>query len=164
MCVVYEGHWSRVTSIYTIPGKDILVTLSESNIKIWDLEYDECIKNMNDHSSLIVYCALSKQNDQLIVTVSQTLEYKEWNYITGVVIKSLTLDVKSSMLEDHTQTETEDRDDERLKTDREASINMIACHISDNQVAFLALDSNHIVVHNLALNQVFCVFKSYQSK
>jgi WD40 repeat protein len=59
LSVVYEGHWSRVTSIYTIPGKDILVTLSESNIKIWDLEYDECIKNMNEHSSLIIYCALS---------------------------------------------------------------------------------------------------------
>lgn len=70
LCVIYEGHWSRVTSIYAIPGKDILVTLSESNIKIWDLEYDECIKNMNEHSSLIIYCSLSKVNDQYIVTVS----------------------------------------------------------------------------------------------
>ena len=59
-----------MTSIYTVPGKDILVTLSESNIKVWDLEYDECIKNMNDHNSLIVYCALSHKNDQLIVTIS----------------------------------------------------------------------------------------------
>lgn len=57
LCVVYEGHWNRVTSIYTIPNKDILVTISESNIKVWDLEYDECIKNMNDHDSPIVYAA-----------------------------------------------------------------------------------------------------------
>jgi len=45
----------RVTSIYTIPNKDILITISESNIKVWDLEYDECIKNMNEHNSSIVY-------------------------------------------------------------------------------------------------------------
>jgi WD40 repeat protein len=68
LCVVYEGHWSmytlsitynldRVTEIYTIPNKDILVTISESNIKVWDLEYDECIKNMNEHHSTIVYIA-----------------------------------------------------------------------------------------------------------
>lgn len=65
LCVVYEGHWSklewlyydldRVTQIYTIPNKDILITISESNIKVWDLEYDECIKNMNEHNSSIVY-------------------------------------------------------------------------------------------------------------
>lgn len=87
LCVVYEGHWSRVTSIYTVPGRDILVTLSESNIKVWDLEYDECIKNMNDHSSLIVYCALSYDNDSRIVTISQNLEYKEWSYVTGDIVK-----------------------------------------------------------------------------
>lgn len=57
LCVVYEGHWNRVTSIYTIPNKDILITISESNIKVWDLEYDECIKNMNEHNSSIVYIA-----------------------------------------------------------------------------------------------------------
>jgi WD40 repeat protein len=55
LCVVYEGHWNRVTSIYSVPETDILITISESNIKIWDLEYDECIKNMNEHSSMIVY-------------------------------------------------------------------------------------------------------------
>lgn len=101
---MYEGHWSRVTSIYTIPGKDILVTLSDSNIKIWDLEYDECIKNMNEHSALIIYCAISKLSDQLIVTVSQNLEYKEWNYITGVVVKSFLLNIKSSLLAEKIET------------------------------------------------------------
>ena len=95
LCVVYEGHWSRVTSIYTVPGKDILVTLSESNIKVWDLEYDECIKNMNDHNSLIVYCALSHKNDQLIVTISQSLEYKEWNYVTGDVINQQDINIET---------------------------------------------------------------------
>ena len=95
LCVVYEGHWSRVTSIYTLPGKDILVTLSESNIKVWDLEYDECIKNMNDHSSLIVYCALSHEDDSRIVTISQSLEYKEWSYVTGDIVKQFAIDLSS---------------------------------------------------------------------
>lgn len=49
----------RVTEIYTIPNKDILITISESNIKVWDLEYDECIKNMNDHNSSIVFISQS---------------------------------------------------------------------------------------------------------
>ena len=44
-----------MTSIYSVPKTDILVTVSESNIKVWDLEYDECIKNMNEHSSVVVY-------------------------------------------------------------------------------------------------------------
>lgn len=51
--VVYEGHWNKVNLIFTIPERDILITVSESNIKVWDLEYDECIKNMNDHESNI---------------------------------------------------------------------------------------------------------------
>jgi WD40 repeat protein len=55
LCVVYEGHWNKVTCIYAVPQTDILITLSESNIKVWDLEYDECIKNMNEHSSVVVY-------------------------------------------------------------------------------------------------------------
>ena len=76
LCVVYEGHWSRVSSIYTIPGKDILVTLADSNIKVWDLEYDECIKNMNEHESLVVYCAVSNLHPERITTISQSLEYK----------------------------------------------------------------------------------------
>ena len=126
---MYEGHWSRVTSIYTVPGKDILVTLSESNIKIWDLEYDECIKNMNEHSSLIIYCALSNQNDQLIVTISQTMEYKEWNYVTGLVVKAFDLNIKNALNEEETDTFTEG--DDKLKTDKH-NLNLVACHINEN--------------------------------
>lgn len=64
LCVVYEGHWNRVTSIYTIPNMDILITISESNVKVWDLEYDECIKNMNEHSSSIVYISQVHNNSE----------------------------------------------------------------------------------------------------
>lgn len=55
LCVVYEGHWNKLSYIYTFWDKEILISVSESNVKVWDLEYDECIKNMNDHSSPIVY-------------------------------------------------------------------------------------------------------------
>lgn len=51
-----------------------------------------------------------------------------------------------------------------MKIDDDVNINLVACHINTNQVAFLALESNHIVVHNLTLNQVFCVFQSYQNQ
>ena len=53
-----------MTSIYTIPNKDILITISESNIKVWDLEYDECIKNMNEHNSAICYVTQSSQDEE----------------------------------------------------------------------------------------------------
>jgi len=43
LCVVYEGHWSRVNLISEVPYKDILITVSESNIKVWDIEKDLCI-------------------------------------------------------------------------------------------------------------------------
>ena len=59
----------RVTQIYTIPNKDILITISESNIKVWDLEYDECIKNMNEHNSSIVYINSSPQDEEQVMTI-----------------------------------------------------------------------------------------------
>ena len=59
---------------------------------------------MNEHSALIIYCSISKLNDQFIVTVSQNLEYKEWNYITGVVFKSFLLNIKSSLLAEKIET------------------------------------------------------------
>jgi hypothetical protein len=33
----------------------MLITVSESNVKVWDLEYDECVKNINEHGSPILY-------------------------------------------------------------------------------------------------------------
>ena len=108
LCVVYEGHWSRVTSIYTLPGTDILVTLSESNIKVWDLEYDECIKNMNDHSSIIVYCQMSHNNEQYVITISQSLEYKEWNYVTGDIHKEYTIEFDILDESDSNNSDSED--------------------------------------------------------
>lgn len=96
LCVVYEGHWSRVTTIYSIQAKDILITISESNVKVWDLEYDECINNMNEHTSLIVYCKLSQKREEVMITVSQSYEYKEWNYVTSVVLRNLKLALSDS--------------------------------------------------------------------
>ena len=81
LCIVYEGHWSRVTKIFCLPEKDTMVSVSDSNIKVWDLQYDETIKNMNEHTSHVVYCKL--KHGRTIVSISQTREFKEWDYITG---------------------------------------------------------------------------------
>lgn len=83
LCVVYEGHWNKVTSIYSVPQTDILLTVSESNIKVWDLEYDECIKNMNEHSSVIVYIEQLPNDEQQVMTIGDQFELKMWNYVTG---------------------------------------------------------------------------------
>ena len=77
-----------MTSIYTIPNKDILITISESNIKVWDLEYDECIKNMNEHNSAICYVTQSSQDEEQVMTIGQAFEFKIWNYVTGAITQS----------------------------------------------------------------------------
>jgi hypothetical protein len=60
--------------------------VSESNIKVWDLEYDECIKNMNEHNSAIVYISnTGSQCEEEIMTIGSAFEFKRWNYVTGVV-------------------------------------------------------------------------------
>jgi len=67
-----------------------LITVSESNVKVWDLEYDECIKNMNEHNTAILYIAQtsSHKNEEQIMTIGQGYEYKTWNYVTGVITQS----------------------------------------------------------------------------
>ena len=85
--VVYQGHWSRITLTYLVPGKDILISVSESNIKVWDLQYDECIQNMNEHSAPVVLCRVSSRDCSNIITISQNHEYKLWNYTTGKVVR-----------------------------------------------------------------------------
>jgi WD40 repeat protein len=62
------------------------VTISDSNIKVWDLEFDECIKNMNEHTSPIVEITqnsvgkLSKVGTEKgrILSISSNFEAKVW--------------------------------------------------------------------------------------
>ena len=54
--------------------------MSESNVKVWDLEYDECIKNMNDHSSPIMYVGRNEKQKSLIMTIGAQFEARVWNY------------------------------------------------------------------------------------
>ena len=42
--------------------------------------------------------------------------------------------------------------------------NLVACHVSANGFAYLAIDSNKIIVYNLRTKEVHSVFESYQSK
>lgn len=95
--VVYEGHWNKVNIIYTIPERDILITVSESNIKVWDLEYDECIKNMNDHESSIVHVSQYEQKSQQhILTIGSNFEMRMWNYETGEDSKEHKLNINAA--------------------------------------------------------------------
>jgi WD40 repeat protein len=64
LCIVYEGHWSklieitdvdRISFIYKLLHTDVLATVSDSNIKVWDLECDECIKNVNEHTNPVIH-------------------------------------------------------------------------------------------------------------
>jgi len=41
--------------------------------------------------------------------------------------------------------------------------NLVACHISDSQIAYLASDDNKIVVYNLNTDEVMTIFDSYQN-
>jgi len=52
-------------------------------LKVWDLQYYECIKNMNEHINQVIYCRVSSKNENNIITISQTSEFKSWNFTTG---------------------------------------------------------------------------------
>jgi WD40 repeat protein len=88
LCIVYEGHWSRIHLTYLVPQRDILVTVAESNCKVWDLQYDECIKNMNEHTTIVIFCRVHHENPKNMVTISQNYEYKVWNFTTGNVVEA----------------------------------------------------------------------------
>ena len=143
LCVVYEGHWNRVTSIYTIPNRDILITISESNIKVWDLEYDECIKNMNEHNSPIVYVSQAPNDTEQVMTIGASFELKIWNYETGVVNQSQEIDIK-----------------ERKKLKH---LSVVCCHVMKN-FAFIALNTNEINVYSVEKEEVVLCFTAYNDE
>lgn len=132
-----------MTQIYTIPNKDILITVSESNVKVWDLEYDECIKNMNEHNSSIVYLAqkASTKGEEQIMTIGQGFEFKTWNYVTGVI------------------TETQDLG---LEKDRKQIKNLsIVCCDVHQELAYIGLSTNEITVYSIPENRVLYNFIAY---
>ena len=146
LCVVYEGHWNRVTQIYTIPNKDILITVSESNIKVWDLEYDECIKNMNEHNSSIVYISSHTGDEEQVMTIGQSFEFKVWNYVTGSITQSHEIELN--------------KDKKQLK-----NLNVVCCDVQNGQdMAYIALNTNEICVYSIKENRVLYSFLSYNDE
>jgi len=113
--------------------------VSEGNIKVWDLEYDECIKNINEHSSPVVYMA--QTSAEQITTVGQAFEFKRWNYITGAVYESEALPLDSG-------------DDKQ---------SIICCDICKD-LAFVALTTNMIAVFSTVDNRLLFSFPSYNGK
>ena len=49
---------------------------------------------MNDHESSIIYCDISTTNDNHIITVSQTLEYIEWNLNSGDTVRKFKIEIE----------------------------------------------------------------------
>ena len=139
--VVYEGHWNKVNIIYTIPERDILITVSESNIKVWDLEYDECIKNMNDHESSIVHVSQYEQKSQQhILTIGSNFEMRMWNYETG-----------------------EDSKEHKLNIDKGSKTRTVMCACTFDHKIYLATNKN-IVVYSMDENEIKHEFKSYNNE
>jgi WD40 repeat protein len=138
---VYEGHWNKVNIIHTIPERDILITVSESNIKVWDLEYDECIKNMNDHESSIIHVSQYEQKSQQhILTIGSNFEMRLWNYETG-----------------------EDSKEHKVNMDHGNKIKNVLCACTYNQVLFLATNKN-IILYSMETNKVLHEFKPYNNE
>ena len=48
--------------LYIVPEQDTLISISESNCKVWDLTYDEATFNMNEHKAPIICCKLCPTN------------------------------------------------------------------------------------------------------
>jgi len=142
LCVVYEGHWNKVTQIYSVPFTDILMTISESNIKVWDLEYDECIKNMNEHSSEIVFIEQLKDDEQQVMTIGEQFELRVWNYVTGNISEQRTIELGKSRKE--------------LR-----NLQIMCCDVQDDWLV-LALNSGEIVIHSLPTGDPVCIFSSWQ--
>lgn len=141
LCVVYEGHWNKVNIIYTIPERDILITVSESNIKVWDLEYDECIKNMNDHESSIVHVSQYEQKSQQhILTIGTNFEMRMWNYETG-----------------------EDSKAHQLNIDKGTKTKNVLCACTFGQLLFLATNKN-IIIYSFDKSMLIHEFKPYNSE
>lgn len=95
---VYEGHWSKINLINQGHDEHTIITVSESNIKVWDINLDVCLKNMNEHKGLIVFCELKPFSSSTVITISQTHEYKEWLHKSGFVTISKTLNLPQDSL------------------------------------------------------------------
>ena len=48
---------------------------------------------MNEHESAIIYVDISPYIDKAIITISQTLEYIEWNLQTGDIENRFTIEI-----------------------------------------------------------------------
>ena len=108
------------------------------------------------------------------MTVSQSLEYKEWNYVTGDVVTQSTINIDTfvdstpragqepdSPFKDGQELGSEEKNKLRIE---KKNINIVACHVSETDLAFLAVDTNKIIVYSLQTHEVLCIFNSYQGK
>jgi hypothetical protein len=53
---------------------------------------------MNEHTSAVIFCRVHPKDDNNIITISNNCEYKVWNYTTGLVEISLTINLPKHSL------------------------------------------------------------------
>lgn len=108
---------------------------------MWDLEYDECIKNMNDHESSIIHVSQYEQKSQQhILTIGSNFEMRLWNYETG-----------------------EDSKEHKVHIDHGNKLKNVLCACTYNQILFLATNKN-IIIYSMETNEVLSDFKPYNSE
>ena len=144
LCVVYESHYNKVNNIYTVPNTDVLITLSESNIKIWDLQEDECIRNMNEHSSSVIFIENSKDDPDKVLTIGDQFEMKTWDYKEGAISSQSEIDLQ--------------KDKRTMRT-----LQILCCDVSEG-VAYLAMNNCEISMYDLRLNRVLHTFKAWKNE
>lgn len=143
------------------------------------------------------------------MTISQGLEYKEWNYVTGDIVKQYMIDLGGIGDDPDSASQNSDSDNEDQSSGSDESSddamnpqgdesvgaqgagpsagagsrrgrkargkatttqpeskpkNLVACHVSTQGFAYLAIDNNKIIVYNLVTKEVQSIFESYQSK
>jgi len=108
---------------------------------VWDLEYDECIKNMNEHNSSIVYISQTHDDEEQVMTIGSAFEFKTWHYVTGAVQTAHEIELN--------------KEKKVLK-----NLNVVCCDVMQD-LAYIALNTNEISVYSIPHNKVLHSFMSY---
>jgi hypothetical protein len=99
---------------------------------------------MNEHNSAIVYISQSPQDEDQVMTIGQSFEFKTWNYTTGAISNSHEIELN--------------KDKKTLK-----NLNVVCCDVQA-EMAFIALNTNEITVYSIKDNRVLYSFISYNGK
>jgi hypothetical protein len=95
---------------------------------------------MNEHTSVVIFCRVSPKDDNNIITISNNHEYKVWNFTTGYVGISLTLELPKH------------------------SLIVVADMTAEGDEAYFALDTKFIVVYSFRNKNISASCLSYRGE